>query len=341
LPSRIKHFDALRGLAIIAVVAIHSTGSGLKFNFNDFNFHFTIFFRNLLNFAVPMFLAISGFFLLNKKNDTLLDHKLFLQRQIPKVLIPCYFWSFCFFVLLVYVTGKSVKVEFVKLITFQTVVPYYFIALITQYYIALPFIKKLVSNAGLAISVVISIFSTIIIFYIRYYTDIQLLTIVYGGCIFTWIMFFVLGMYLKKFEHLNIPNNILVLLIIIFYALSCVESYLLILKYNQPADAVTAVKPSSFLFSFFLIIYLFKNFKLSNNNILIKLGKASFGIYLIHVYALKFISKLQYDFFNQLENISIFKFSFLIIFTLLLSYCAIKFTNKFVSNNKSRYIGFS
>ncbi|OQZ02042.1 MAG: hypothetical protein B6D34_11675 [Candidatus Brocadia sp. UTAMX1] len=60
--ERIEYFDVLRGLAIFGVVAIHSSNSGLQFSEESINFNFTVLWRNVLNFAVPMFLAISGFF---------------------------------------------------------------------------------------------------------------------------------------------------------------------------------------------------------------------------------------------------------------------------------------
>lgn len=63
--QRIPYFDFLRGIAIIMVVCLHcidfSAMEGAVLNF------FGVEFRNLLNAAVPLFLAISGYFMANKK----------------------------------------------------------------------------------------------------------------------------------------------------------------------------------------------------------------------------------------------------------------------------------
>ena len=67
--QRIVYFDFLRGIAIIMVVCLHcidySAMEGPVLNL------FGVEFRNLLNAAVPLFLAISGYFMANKKTDTL------------------------------------------------------------------------------------------------------------------------------------------------------------------------------------------------------------------------------------------------------------------------------
>ena len=83
---RIPYFDFLRGIAIIMVVCLHcidySAMEGPVLNL------FGVEFRNLLNAAVPLFLAISGYFMANKKTDTPTAYKEFLKRQAVKVYIP-------------------------------------------------------------------------------------------------------------------------------------------------------------------------------------------------------------------------------------------------------------
>ena len=62
--------------------------------------------------------------------------------------------------------------------------------------------------------------------------------------------------------------------------------------------ASTAMKPSSFMFSLFLIIYFFKNIDFFKSSILEFLGKISFGIYLIHVFLLSITPPFYYQFFS-------------------------------------------
>jgi surface polysaccharide O-acyltransferase-like enzyme len=93
--KRIYYFDMLRGIAIMAVVAIHSSGGGLTFPSDSFNFNFTIFWRNSLNFSVPLFIAISGYFLAKKEINNRNDYFRFLKKQIPKIYIPLLIGVLC------------------------------------------------------------------------------------------------------------------------------------------------------------------------------------------------------------------------------------------------------
>ena len=92
--GRIKYFDFLQGIAIIMLVAIHcySHSSGSSFG---------ILIRQITNVAVPMFFAISGFFLAKKNLANKDGYISFLKKQVPKVYIPTLIWSIPIFVQLV------------------------------------------------------------------------------------------------------------------------------------------------------------------------------------------------------------------------------------------------
>lgn len=62
--QRIPYFDFLRGAAILMVVAIHTFDGGLAFDSSASCAAIAV--RQLLNCAVPVFLAVSGFFLSRK-----------------------------------------------------------------------------------------------------------------------------------------------------------------------------------------------------------------------------------------------------------------------------------
>ena len=180
---------------------------------------------------------------------------------------------------------------------------------------------------------------TLVIFYFRYYTDISLPLIIYAGNFATWLMFFILGLYIGSSRQIKISNKVLLLLISIFYIISCFETYLLINIFHRSGDAVTAVKASSFMYSFTLIIFLFNNQDLIKSKLLKIFGQMSFGIYLIHMFPLMIATKIlsystllkEISFLNQIVLIFIVMFScFLFIFIF----------NKVFSNSKNRLIGF-
>lgn len=338
--NRLYYFDMLRGLAILAVIAIHASNVGFNFPSDTFNFNFTVFWRNSLNFSVPLFLAISGYFLANKEISDYNKYFEFLKKQIPKIYIPLLIWSSLWFAINVFTGNSPIPRELIKIITFRSSVPYYFIALIIQFYIALPFLKKLNNKNGLLISVLVSLTVTFVVFYLRYFTEIKLPILLYGGNMFTFWMFFQLGLFLGAGNILNISNKILLLLIAFFYFISCGESYILITFFEQPLDAVTAVKSSSFLYSFFIIFYLLKNKNIINSRLLIILGNLSFGIFLTHLFLLEIINKIAFAFFPSIIEIT-YLYQFLAII-LVASGCVIIMAsvNKFMPAKYGRLLGF-
>lgn len=340
MSERIGYFDILRGLAILGVVAIHSSSTGLLFSENSINFDFTVLWRNLLNFSVPMFLAISGYFLAKKKFENYGNYFSYLKKQIPRVYIPLFFWSIISLSLAILIQNKSVIDELVKLVTFRSSIPYYFIALIIQFYILLPVLNRLANKRGLMLSIAISLIATSIIFYLRYFTDISLPVILYAGNFATWMMFFVLGLYIGTSGKIKISNKLIVIIIFVFYTLSSIETYLLIDMFHQAKNAVTAVKASSFMYSFALIIFLFNNRDWIKSKLLKKFGEMSFAIYLIHMLALGVASRLLSHFYPSLQEISYLYQLALVGTVMLICFLCVSAFNRVFSARLSRLIGF-
>ena len=67
---RLSYFDFLRGIAILMVISIHTFDNGMVLP--------DVILRNIMNCAVPIFLAISGYFL-GKKLETV-SYKDFLCK---------------------------------------------------------------------------------------------------------------------------------------------------------------------------------------------------------------------------------------------------------------------
>jgi peptidoglycan/LPS O-acetylase OafA/YrhL len=338
--ERLAYYDVLRALAIFAVVGIHSSDSGLQFSEESIGFNFTVLWRNILNFAVPMFLAISGFFLAKKTIGTYGDYVAFLRKQIPRVYVPFLIWSLVWLAFAVLIQDKSVVHEIIKLVVFQSSGPYYFIALIMQYYLLLPVLKKLANAKGLAISMLVSMAMTFWIFYLRYHTEISLPLILYAGNFATWQMFFVLGLYLGTSQRIRFSSKYLLAPILIFYILSCIESYVLIGAFHQAGDAVTAVKASSFMYSFFLIIFLFKNHDLIKSKLLKEIGVMSFGIYLTHMFALMGISRMLSRLHSPLQSTTYAYQLFLAGLVMLSCFLCISVFNRVFSDRQARLLGF-
>jgi surface polysaccharide O-acyltransferase-like enzyme len=336
MAERIDYFDVLRGLAIIAVIAIHASRTGIQSGEDSINFYVAILWKNIWSYAVPLFISISGYFLAKKSFYQWHDYFAFLGKQIPRVYLPMFFWSLVFLSVAMMNSNTTITNELVKLITFQSAGPYYFIALIIQYYLLLPVLKKFANVEGLIISIVISCFTVAVIFYVRYFIGIELPLIIYAGNCLTWVMFFVLGLYLGQGKQIKVSNILLISLILGFYLLSCLEAYLLVQWFHKP----TANKLSSFFYAFSLIVYLFKNKDLIRTNVLKELGRLSFGIYLVHMLVLDLESRALHKLIPMFDQDSLIHLVLLSALVVATCAIAIRVANKMLSSKVSVLIGF-
>ena len=132
--QRVNYFDFLRGLAILMVIGIHSYADGLM--------HFNLFLRQFLNCAVPIFLAISGYFIGSKSFQGENSYTNFLKKQIQRVYVPMLLWSLPWFVLELYRGGTLVSSIGMVIIGEMGMEIFYFIILIIQFYALTPVIQK-------------------------------------------------------------------------------------------------------------------------------------------------------------------------------------------------------
>ncbi len=291
--QRIEYYDFLRGLAIIMVVGIHTfTPTSLE----TFDGVSSAFFRQLLNCAVPIFLALSGFFLSRKNLDSKTEIISFWQKQIPKVYIPGLIWSVPILFSKIFFSNQSIDGFFI----FKNVVLllicgysiYYFLALIIQFYILLPLLQKY-KTIMMPISIIVSFISITAITYIQICQGISLPLIIYAGPFISWFMFFMLGVYLSS-QQTKYSLSYAVILTIAGFILECVEAYFL----NTKFGGGLGIKISSFIFSFgVILIALFPKVsamysKNTLTNIIAKIGSISFGIYLIHCFVIQLISHI-------------------------------------------------
>ena len=281
MKDRETYYDFLRGIAIVMVIAIHTFPSNMTIN--EF---FPAMLRNLLNCAVPLFIAISGYFVSNKSLDTKEQRLKFWKRQIPKVYIPCIIFSLPYFFINIY-QSKDILTSLINLIICGYSI-YYFIALIIQYYLLLPWLKRCKTSTTLLIgSCIISLVSVSIIAYILYVAQIKLPLILYAGLCPLWIAFFSLGIYIREQKpQINIVSYLilaLILLIIAFFETTYYQNY---------HSGGFGIKPSSFIFSLIIIIILFSEnvkslYKQTPTTMILEfIGKNSFAVYLTHCFVI-------------------------------------------------------
>lgn len=326
-PQRISYFDFIRGIAIIMVVAIHTTTSC---NIDSICGTISTIIRQCLNCAVPLFLASSAFFLAKIDISTFDKYFTFLKRQVPKIYIPTLIWSIPCIAYPIY-SGSNLIYQLILLFCCACSI-YYFIALIIQYYLLLPIFKKS-PKIALGLSIPTTIASLII--YTKISINNPLPLILYAGIFPFWILYFVLGLYLantRRSYSLIIPITLIILGVISQY----IELYHINSIYNELR---LGIKISTPLYSSGIILLLFSKKiesmynNISNGSILNffeHIGKKSFIIYLSHCYIISIVRGIYYTNF--------WSFNFLVCF--ILSIIFISFLEKITPKSIHKYIGF-
>ena len=285
MKERVDYFDFLRGLAIMMVVGIHTYTLGKD----------STVVRQLLNTAVPLFVAISGYCLSQKRMENKDDYLFFLKKQFPKVYLPVLVWSLPLYAIALY-SGSSIIKQTILLLSCGLSI-YYFVAFIMQCYVVLPVINNYISGNKRRVVIVSCLISFAWIAGVMYMNTIQgkgIPLILYAGPLPCWLMFFVLGVMIGHKPERNYSIILPMVIAVLGFILSVIETDYLLDHYGKGVG----IKPSSFIYSAGMIFLMFSN-KVENlirrtgaiYRFIIWIGSLSFGIYLVHCYFISFFVK--------------------------------------------------
>ncbi len=277
--GRCRYFDFLRGIAIIMVVGIHTWSGG---NFETAGGCVLTILRQPLNGAVPIFLAISGYFLSRKVLSDRQSIWAFWKRQLPKVYVPVLIWSLPLLLLGIRIS-HNVTPEVIKYLVCGDGV-FYFIAVIMQFYILLPVLTR-ITRSGMILCTLISVISIFAVTYAIYMRGIAAPLILYAGHAGLWLVFFVMGIALQRFRP-RYSRQLAVWLSVSTLLLQVAEAHFLYSSFRSGAG----IKLSSFMFSASIILLLFHPRTVGSyrengpaTRCIRFMGNISFGIYLIHI----------------------------------------------------------
>lgn len=284
--TRDLSIDAFKGVAIIAVVAIHTiyiAGSPHSLAF--------VYYRQLLNFSVPLFFFIAGYWSSKARIDSLKDYANFLGGRLSRILVPYFFWSAILIGYAVFYSGSIDLYQTVfNLFTGGACLGYYFAIAITQVYLLTPvlqYINRRFGWYGFSAVVIFGLTMYFILYLSRYFKVIgnlpQMLPF------YTWIIYYEIGLFLpgryaetiisRKFRvyiSLAVPVSLLILLTEMSFMLS---------QGDHLDFIVSPLKYSTLLYSVCVILVLlsYKDAFSRLPKLIHKLGYYSYGIYLIHV----------------------------------------------------------
>ncbi|MFE8696451.1 acyltransferase [Cytobacillus sp. FJAT-53684] len=157
--GHIHELNVTRALAIIAVLLIHSTSSTVTNLDSDSNFFLFYVVLNIASkFAVPAFIFLSGLVLFyNYMNKAMTKETIltFYRKRLAQIAVPYLFFSVFYYMITSYMISGSAKTAIMSIFTIEFLnrlligkayTHLYFIFIMIQFYIMLPFILILLKK---------------------------------------------------------------------------------------------------------------------------------------------------------------------------------------------------
>ncbi|MBE6500468.1 MAG: hypothetical protein E7Z80_08005 [Methanobrevibacter thaueri] len=271
--NRIQYIDALKFIAIFAVIAIHV----FSLNTDAEILHFKInTFHQIFRFAVPIFLMITGALFLNKH----INLKEYFKKRFNRVIYPLIFFS-----ILLFVFFKNTEFLYY----------YWYAWMMIGVLFTIPIINKFIQNSTekeIEYYIIVFVFFSIIqqvftIYNIKYALDITFFI--------TPVSYLILGYYLSIKEFKSPSKIILISLVVFVISTICkikFGSFIFNNSFHTYLDlSLFQILQSTAIFLIIKYLYSSKEgiFKSINNllnyplinKIILSISKSSYGMYLI------------------------------------------------------------
>jgi peptidoglycan/LPS O-acetylase OafA/YrhL len=307
--NRLNSIDSIKGMAIVAVIIIHSCYLLLSKYSEGYEANTFTFINNIFRFAIPVFLFSSGLllrpFIWRAKNILSFYISKIIRIGIPYILVNIALWQ---------VGYNNSENLWQLIITGDMVVPFYFIPVLFQLYFLYPildYFRKISPKYLLLISLIISVISFFI----------PITWQIYGfPLFFQYLIFFVYGMLRQDVLQLKSAKvwNELFLIYIILQIIIANIAFFIVSEKN--------IWESFYLYNFQIILgfgfiftslYYLEAKKLGHKiiqKIFAPLGRLSLWIFLLHF-------PIQQILFttNNRENLFIIDLVQNILFTLIIT----------------------
>ena len=302
----LEEVDLLRGFAVLAVLIQHTSVNFASVNKIDGVLIINAFTYIAAQFAVPLFIVISGLVLSRKYSDNF--SLLFFYKQRALSVIPQYlFFSLAYTVFFAIRYGKSLDMHDVmmNILTTKGSSHLWFFSILLQLYALYPLIITLYKKADksgktkrlLMLSLAIQIMFNILALIMKQYAGISSLHMVFLS---HWA-YFIIGIHLgnnlegfeQSFLRIKLPRIICLSVIMIIVIEAFYVAGLLMYKDILAANKLYFIGPrmiEPFLSLSVMVVllrislYLIHNKGILFERMLHEVGRKSFGIYLVNVF---------------------------------------------------------
>lgn len=273
--------QSLRAVSIIAVVLIHTCPDGM----------WQVFARPFVNFAVAVFLFLSGY--LTKLPIT--DCKAFAKKRILKVLIPYVIWTVIYSI-----AYRNPDRILFNLLTTRAAGPFYYIFVYIQFVLLTPLLEKMAASKWQWIGWLVMPVSTVVFTYLPMlmgYQNHGYVTLLWDVSCLCWFSYYYLGLLLKnQMIKVEIKTPTVVWLYVLSLVLQMAEGlwWNHMGSTNAGSQTKLTVFVSATLFILLIYRYLTDAGRGGKSKLLCLLGDCSFGIYLSHMLIIGVLGKLPF-----------------------------------------------
>ena len=308
-PQRVFYPDFLRVFAIFAVIVLHVAASQWGISSTTYEWQIFNLYNGLVRWCVPVFVMVSGMFLLDFKRYSESVSENFnqiLKKNIFRMIIVLIFWS------IIYAFSFDISkfaLNFFASVFRPSYYHLWFLYLIIGLYILAPFLQVLVRNLSKKdfeiLLIILIIFGPCFEFlnvFMRYFLEKEIYFPIpeFNG----YILYFLAGFYFANFKILNATKKKIYIFAIVFLVVSIVLNSTFAIndelsRYGkQYFYSNKIVKLNTALVTFAIFIYakdFFEKYQFSDKfyKFTTKLSALSFGIYLIHPAILSILGKFH------------------------------------------------
>ena len=318
LPKKTSsHFffaDALRALAIFAVIILHTSSDYVEHygEISNSNWWSADIYNGLVRFCVPMFVVLSGAFLL--RQDRVITIKELLLKRLPKLIIPLIFWSLIYILFKTIDYGEplsSINIKEQLKTFYQGPVAYHlwFLYMMIGIYFAWPVINvyiKAATEKNIVYFLTIWFITNSVVGIINILTGLN--TSIELNIFTGYIGYFLLGYYLINFTFSATALAKIYLLGIAGFIISIVTPYLCNrLGFAHTDDMIaTDFTPDVVVCVTALFLWFKNNIGDGCQNILRRIitevSACAFGIYLVHVLVIEYIFSEDRNYYENIQG---------------------------------------
>ena len=285
-----RYWQIVRGLAIIAVVFIHCRS--ISNCYQDSIYY--LFMRNIINFPVPVFFFLAGYFCKFKKEK----EKEWIQNRLLKLIVPYLIWSFVYEVFYGLKNGWETSILYYcqELLLGRAATPFYYVIVLIYFTLITPMLVSCCQKKQVGLIIMILVLSPIL----QLLGYVSLLFVKNGEVIWMylkyspiWIIFYFGGILVAK-NIINLRNKISLYLILPTLGLEIIESIIWKSTRLGVIGGYGQYRITGFLYSIVLCsVFCTLEPKMKiKSKLLETIGDYSFAIFFMHFAIVRVLDKL-------------------------------------------------